>query len=313
METTVGELEITKLLNNYVDLFEFMGLDKVKYSDPEFIFTYEYKKGLRKAAVANNRKYHTDKYPNSSDKRKDELERLFNQNQIIFYILNNKEVYDQYIKLKSEIVSNHNELRDNFIRLNDDDIKRIIKDANEGKSFEDLSKEKDIYHGIDRSLEQKLSIEESSIRLNDLINQRTNIYENIKNNIPKIEFDEDSTKFADMFNREFEKNIKKNEESYEIQPYNDFGELSKTFNFQNFDYGSMFDNRYSGINDSFALLSSNIPDQITDNLSLEDKIKKYNDLTKHYENIAKQINIINEEKNTNESVIINVKTNQDVD
>jgi hypothetical protein len=311
METIVGEFEITKLLNNYVDLFEFMKLDKTKYSDSDFMFTDEYNKELKKAAIKNNRKYHTDKYPNASADEKEELERMFNLNQIVYYILKNKEVYDQYVKLKSEIVFNHNELRDNFVKLSNDDIKRIIKESSNDKSFEELSREKDMSHGIDRSLEKKLSEDETNDRITELINQRTNLYENVKKNTPKMEVNDDNKKFTEMFNKEFDKNIHKNINSYEIQSYNDFGTVSTTFNYQNFDYGSMFDSNYQGMNDSFALLSTNIPDQVLDDTSLEDKIKQYTDLTKHYENITKHINVKTEQyvsESENNTKYINVKT-----
>lgn len=288
METIIND-EMSKLINNCVDLFEFMGLDKEKFCNPDFMFTPDYLKQLKKVMTKNSRKYHTDKHPHAKDDEKKELEKKFNLNQIIYYILATKEVYEQYLKVVFELQHTHFDLKNNYNKLTDEDIKAMIRESTGGKTYEELCKEKDRQHGIDRSLEGKMTEDEYNKKLQNMVNNRNNIYEEIKNNTKKMEFDKNE-KFADLFNKKFDDQITRNVLTQEIQTFNDVNTLNTMFNYQSFDYGNMFDNGYSSINDSFSLLSTNIPSEFSDSRTLEERMQAYHNKTKEYKIITKGAN-----------------------
>jgi hypothetical protein len=121
------------------------------------------------------------------------------------------------------------------------------------------------------------------------MNNRKLADENFKNNTKKMEFDKNE-KFSDLFNKNFNQQIKRNIVSNEIQTYNNFNQLSNRFNYENFDYSNMFDNNFSAMEDSFGLLSTNIPEEFNDTRTLEDRIKAYHDNTLMYSTIAKGAN-----------------------
>lgn len=277
--------EIIRIINNHIDLFEFMGLEDSKFSESEFMFSKEYLKDLKKMWKNNNKKYHPDKYPNASEEIKKELERNFSMNQIIYQILSNYELYNLYLKTVSELQNNHNDLKENFIKTRDEDIKAMIKEATGGKTYDELCIEKDIQYGIDRTLVGKMTGDESNIKISDMINNRNNIYDNIKRNTKKIEFDKNEN-FSNIFNKNFDNKIDRNITTQEIQTYNDTNSL---FNYEKFDYSNIFDNNFSSIDDSFSLISSHIPEGYTSTSSLEDKLNAYNNRTKDYENINKGV------------------------
>ena len=301
METSNNE-EIIRIINNRVDIFEFMGLDKTVFSDSEYMFTKEYLKELKKKWKENNKKYHTDKFPNASEEQKRELEKKFSMNQIIYQILISRELYDLYLKTISEVQNTHNDLRDNFIRLRDEDIKAMIREATGGKTYEELCIEKEIQHGIDRTLVGKLTVKETNHQLNNLIDKRNNVYEDIKKNTQKMEINGED-KFSELFNKKFNEQINRNIVTQEIQTYNDANSL---FNFEKFDYSNMFDNNFSSMNESFDLLSTNIPEQYIDSRSMEEKLKAYHDRTKEYENLNKGVKT---ESNLVNDILINHSEN----
>ena len=78
-----------------------------------------------------------------------------------------------------------------------------------------------------------------------------------------------------MFNKKFDEQITRNVLTQEIQTFNDVNTLNTMFNYQSFDYGNMIDNGYSSINDSFSLLSTNIPSEFSDSRTLEERMQAY--------------------------------------
>ena len=126
--------ETNQILNDNIDLFKFMKINKSEFKNK--MFTSEYNKKLKKAYITNNKLYHTDKYPDATDDQKYELEKLFNLNQVIYSILSDENNYKIFKKLKSEIVKDHENLKEDYRGLSNDDIKDLIKKSNGGKTFE---------------------------------------------------------------------------------------------------------------------------------------------------------------------------------
>ena len=280
---------ITKLIEKDIDLFKFIELDE-KYIKSDIIFTDKYKSGLKRAYKRNSIKYHPDKSINVSIEEKNELERKFNLNQLIYKILRSENEYIRYKEYKELLsIKSHDTLKKS--KISDIDIKNMIKEASNGKTYEELSLEKDKQHGYKRD-EPKIDMKEMSKKYNNMIMSRDKQYIELLENSKRIEILD-----KDTFNKEFNNKIERKTltedviEKLEIQPYNSISTLtvqSGSFDYQNNDYSNIFDPKFSEIENSFKLLSADIPNKIKENKSLEDKMREYEQNTLKLQNMIKE-------------------------
>jgi len=292
---------ITKIINKDIDLFDFMNLD-AKYFKDDVIFTEKYFSGLKRAFKRNSLKYHPDKCINASDLERDELENNFNLNQIIYSILSSNENYKEYNECKHLLsIKTHDSLKSSFKNtISDQDIKNLIKTSTNGKSYHELAAEKDKLHGINKNVNNL----DTSKLYSKLLQERDDVFNNLKketlttkcncdnktescmmlmcNNETKNEYN-----FVNNFNKQFdnknldlstENKIKNN--TLEIQPYNSISNAltNSSFDYQHFNYSDLYmvnDSSSSLLDESFKLLSADIPQKYENNMSLEDKIKEY--------------------------------------
>jgi curved DNA-binding protein CbpA len=277
------------LLSNNIDLFKFMNLDLSKFTNIDYMFSENYNKEIKKAFLKKVKLYHPDKH---SDKPEDvikEYEIILNLNELIYKILSNKNNYEKYVNFKSQLTHYHTELKNNFKSLDDNTIKYLIKSVNNGKTFEELSKEKEELHGCNKSDINKIDINEYNNVLDKLISTRNNMFNSIKEENIKLNID-DAT-FAELFNKEFTKKINRNTENFEVVAYNSNSDISisNKFNYENLNYNDIYDQSVNEIDSSFELLSSNIPEEFTNNKSPEDRINEYNNDTETLIKIVKQV------------------------
>jgi hypothetical protein len=288
---------IMQIINKNIDLFKFM---KLNNEITENMFSPKYFKYLEHSKKKNSLKYHPDKCINGSDEEKKDLEEKFNLNQIIYKILSSESTYNQYLETKKFLsVKSHNDLKSSFSQLNDTAIKEIIKNTTNNKSFKELSKEKDILHGYDKSKVNSIDINEFNSLLNNFKSERDINFEEIKKNMEeKMKyFDLSNKNFMENFNKEFEKTIEPNKknnlnETYEIQAYNSVNSLttSNLFDYNNFNYDNIYAPVDSTLTESFDLISNKIPSSnMLSNTSLEDRIKNYNNETSNISKIVKQL------------------------
>lgn len=284
---------ITNIINKNIDLFTFMNIDK-KYIQDDVIFTDRYNSALKRAYKRNSVKYHPDKCINASDIEKSELENNFNLNQIIYSILSSRSNYEEYTECKRLLsIKSHQNLKSSFEEsLSNQDIKNLIKASNGGKSYKELAAEKDKIHGIDKTQDTK----NVSKLYTNLLSERDSVYNDILNNTKKIDI-KDNSSFVDTFNQIFDSSIDTrkvdNSNSMEIQAYNETGNAltNTSFDFQKFDYSDLYASSNNGYDESFKLLSTDIPSKFNDTMSLDEKIKLYE---KNTQEIAKMI--INDKK-----------------
>ena len=88
-----------------------------------------------------------------------------------------------------------------------------------------------------------------------------------------------------ILNKE-DNNVKQN--IMEIQPYNSSDKtiICGSFDYQNFNYSDLYaPTNGSELEESFKLLSCNIPSKYENNLSLDERIKEYEKNTKHFANM----------------------------
>jgi len=259
-----------------------MNLDN-KYLTSDVIFTDKYYSGLKRAFKRNSMKYHPDKCINASEIEKAELENKFNLNQIIYIILSSLETYNEYKECEKLLsIKSHDSLKSSFVKgdvLSSDDIKKLIKESSGGKSYGELAAEKDKIHGIDKTYDTR----NVSKSYETLLMERDTVYNDILKNTKKIDITND-TKFVDYFNKQFDSSNKKQErvQSTEIQAYNSTNTAltCNSFDYQNFNYSDLYIAHTSDYEESFKLLSTEIPSTYDNKMSLDDKIKEYEKFTK---------------------------------
>jgi len=272
---------ITKIINKNIDLFSFMNLDP-KYLKEDVIFTDRYYSALKRAHKRNSVKYHPDKCINASNIEKAELENNFNLNQIIYVVLSSQETYNQYKECEKLLsIKSHDSLKSSFEKgevLSNNDIQKLIKESTGGKTYRELAAEKDKLHGIDRTFDTK-----NVSKLHDnLLMERDIVYKDIIKNTKKIDISDGI--FVETFNKQFDGSIKKQEhvQSMEVQAYNSISNAltSNSFDCQNFNYSDLYTSGGNTYEESFKLLSSDIPTKYEETKSLDEKIKEYEKFTK---------------------------------
>jgi len=271
---------ITTIINKNIDLFTFINIDS-KYLKNDIIFTDKYYSALKRAYKRNSIKYHPDKCINASEIEKADLEYNFNLNQIVYSILSSKENHDEYIECKRLLsIKSHQNLKSSFEdALSNNDIKNLIKESNGGKSYKELAAEKDRLHGIDKTLDSK----NVSKLYNNMLSERENVYRDIVKNTKKLDVNNGGS-FTETFNELFNGKVdssanEKNSDSscMEIQAFNETSNAltTTTFDFQKFNYSDLYVSNTNDYEESFKLLSTNIPSKFEDKLSLDEKIKLY--------------------------------------
>lgn len=280
MESVNFEI-IKHIIKEKIDLKEFMGIDK-----DEEMFTKKYHKELKKCYKKNCLKYHPDKVENATEEEMEQLTRNFTLNKVIYSILSEKEIYDHFLEnLKNLDHKDHNDLKESFNKLSDDDIKKLIKEASNGKTFEELSREKDLEHGLTNHSIDAIPVDQFNLTLDDYTKKRDNLYNEIKLSKLNIETN-DNNEFMKLFNKQFEENVMSaNALSNEIMAYNDVNQLISTnvFDFQNTNYNSLYVNN-GGYNNSFDLLTSNVPKYVDNNVSYEEMLRRRQQTTDEIEN-----------------------------
>jgi len=280
---------ITKIINKGINLFEFINIDK-KYISNDVLFTEKYYSALKRAFKRNSIKYHPDKCINASDIEKEELEYNFNLNQIIYTILSSQSNYTQYKECEKLLsIKSHDSLKSSFKTLHSNqDIKNLIKESTGGRSYHELAAEKDKLHGIDKTYDSK----DVSKSYQKLLKDRDIILNEVLKNTKKIDFESDST-FVNTFNKQFDLTLNKEDNNVkqnimEIQPYNSSDKtiICGSFDYQNFNYSDLYaPTNGSELEESFKLLSCNIPSKYENNLSLDERIKEYEKNTKQFANM----------------------------
>jgi hypothetical protein len=276
---------IKYIVNQKLDLKVFMGIDK-----DEEMFTKKYLKELKRCYKKNCLKYHPDKIENATEEEMEELTRNFTLNKVIYTILSEKEVYDHFQEnLKNLDHKDHNDLKETFKSKGNDYIKELIAEATGGKTFDELSKEKEIEHGATNLSLDAIPQEEFNNKLEDYMKSRDNLYEEIK--IKKLDINvENNADFMKLFNKEFENNVNTNTNiSNEIMAYNDANSLVNTnvFDYQNTNYSSLYSGN-GGYSQSFELLTSNVPKYVDSNISFEELMRQREKTTNEIESFLKK-------------------------
>jgi DnaJ-class molecular chaperone len=254
---------INNLIEKNIDLFLFMNLDP-KYTSDYVIFTDKYHSALKRAYKRNSIKYHPDKCINASEIEKNDLEHNFNLNQIIYTILSSRKSYEEFNECKQLLsCKSHQSLKSSFTsenHLSNNNIKQLIKEASNGKTFKQLSDEKDKLHGLDQFVNKtKLTYGKtdehcSSVSVPTKVGRKTELtYSKTSGHNPEVghKTDEQSSDVSKLYNtilseRENMYNeILKNTKKIEINDNNSF----------NSQFESLIDKK--SINNSYEIVAFN--------------------------------------------------------
>lgn len=264
---------IETIIKNDIDIYEFMNI-----SITEFNSLPNIKQKLKQSYKENMIKYHPDKVQDTDTKD------LFNFNQIIYKILTDNELLEIYNDLKDNFDTSKQfyDLKNQFI-----DTKSSIIQQVDNRTFAQKNTELDSKRFKPQETINPVILNE---KVSKLIDDR-------KNQL-NIEYDP-SLVDKDKFNEEFNKliftepsNIESSNDTQvaNIECYNLVEDPYKNNNFDMV-FSDLFENSESintqqNLIDQFKLEKLN--KHIDDNLTLEEKLKKYEEQTKILEDIVKK-------------------------
>lgn len=265
---------IEKIIKSDIDIYEFMNTNVTEYNSLPNI-----KQKLKQTYKDNMIKYHPDKIKDI------DTQELFNYNQVIYKILTDNELLDIYNDLKNNFDTSKQfyDLKNQF-----NDTKSSVIEQIDNRSFNEKNNE----------LNKKRFILEESIDPSILNDKITKLIDDRKNQI-NIEYD--STLLdKENFNNEFNKLIytEQPDENTQLTTIECYNLVEDPYKNNNFDmvFSDLFENpestnAHQNLIDQFKLEKLN--KHVEDNMTLEEKLKKYNDQTKILEDIVKKRDISN--------------------